>query len=111
LERFGNLTDKENKNFKIFDSSNPNNELNNDLKSKTTSNDIQQNSLRGINTNKKNFSSLTLAHNDNPKNNYNKNLNHNYTEFKTRINNSNNINTKDDFCSSSSYGAYYKLRK
>lgn len=96
--QFGNVLNKENKNYNNY--SNKNGDINNNENNKTLNIQAEQNNTKGICTNKKNFSSITLTHNNIPDNNQTNNY-----EIKTRN------NTKTDITSSSSYGAYYNFRK
>ena len=89
----------------------------NNSKNNNTGND--PNSAKAIFTNKKNFSTINLTHVNNPNENNNNNNNKNFgnlrennfkNELDSKTRNLNN-NTKGEFTSSSSYGAYYKIKK
>jgi len=87
---------------------NANNQSKNNDYNVNITNENQKNIARGVCSNKKNFSSFTLTHDNNPNSVKNKNIDQSYTEIKNR----NNTQVKNEFApSSSSYGAYYKIKK
>jgi len=96
--QFGNVLNKENKNYNNYHNQNRNVNINESNKIIDKQN--EQNNLKGICTSKKNFSSISLTHNNVPDSNQT-----NFNELRTRN------NTKADITSSSSYGAYYNYKK